>query len=153
MPVDADAAKAYAFAPIEVTVERGKLVFFAAATGQDDPVYRDPAAARAAGHPDVPVPPSYYFSLELSGPQPFDYLVELGVDLRHVLHGEQSFTYHRLAHAGDTLVLRPRITEVASKKGGALELLTKTTEITRDGSLVAEATAVIVVRHPVGARS
>ena len=35
----------------EVLVEKGRLRFFAKATGQTDPVYTDEAAARAAGHP------------------------------------------------------------------------------------------------------
>ena len=35
----------------EVLVEKGRLRFFAKATGQTDPVYSDEAAARAAGHP------------------------------------------------------------------------------------------------------
>ena len=34
----------------EVLVEKGRLRFFAKATGQTDPVYTDEAAARAAGH-------------------------------------------------------------------------------------------------------
>jgi len=37
---------------------------------------------------------------------------------------------------------------VAVKKGGALELLTKQTAVTRGDELIAEAVSVIVVRHP-----
>ena len=148
MAIDAAKATALELAPITVDVERGRLRFFAAAIGETDPVYSDVHAAYQAGHADLPVPPTFFFSLELEAPDPMGYLGELGVDLRHVLHGEQSFTYHAIAHAGDTLTLRPRIVDVYSKKGGALEFLVKKTEITRDGELVAEATAVIVVRHP-----
>lgn len=149
MPLDADKAKALEFEPITVDVERGSLAFFAKAIGQPDPVYYDLDAAQAAGHPDLPVPPTFFFSLELSSPDPFAYLRDLGVDLRRILHGEQSFTYHDQAYAGQTLTLQPQIVEVLSKKGGALEFLTKHTEITRDGELVAEADCVIVVRNPV----
>ena len=49
MAIDADKAKAYAFEPVVVTVERGRLALFARVTGQGDPVYTDVAAARAAG--------------------------------------------------------------------------------------------------------
>jgi acyl dehydratase len=137
---------AYEFEPLVVTAERGRLAFFARATGQADPVYADLDAAKAAGHLDLPVPPSFYFSLEMERPDPFGWLTALDIDLRRVLHGEQSFAYHAMAHAGDVLTLRSRITDVAVKKGGALELLTKQTSVTRDGQPVAEAISVIVVR-------
>ncbi|GAA5165652.1 MULTISPECIES: MaoC family dehydratase N-terminal domain-containing protein [Amycolatopsis] len=148
MAIDPGRAKALALDPITVAVERGRLAFFARATGQHDPVYSDPDAAEAAGHPDLPVPPTFFFSLELESPDPFAYLTALGVDLRDVLHGEQAFTYHSLAHAGDTLTLRPRIVDVFAKKGGALEFLVKKTEITRGGEPVADATSTLVVRNP-----
>jgi hypothetical protein len=52
-----------------------------------------------------------------------------------------------MAYAGDTLTLHPRIVDVAVKKGGALELLTKQTVVTRGNELISEAVSVIVVRH------
>ncbi|MFD7460486.1 MULTISPECIES: MaoC family dehydratase N-terminal domain-containing protein [unclassified Streptomyces] len=152
MAIDADAALAYRFEPQVVTVERGRLAFFAKATGQRDPVYSDLDAAQAAGHPDLPVPPSFYFSLELERPDPFDYLTALGVDLRRILHGEQSFTYHAMAYAGDRLTLRSRVVDLTVKKKGALEVLTKSTSVLRDDQMVAEAVTVIVVRNPEGDR-
>ncbi|MFE6157785.1 MaoC family dehydratase N-terminal domain-containing protein [Streptomyces sp. NPDC056486] len=134
--------------PVTLLVERGRLRSFARAIGECDPVYTDLAAARAAGHPDLPVPPTFLFGVELEQPDPFAYLTELGVDLRQVLHGEQSFTYHAIAHAGDTLTARPEIIDVLSKKGGALDLLVKETTVTRsDGSPVAELRSVTVVRN------
>jgi hypothetical protein len=94
------------------------------------------------------VPPTFFFSLELEPPGPFGYLTALGIDLQRMLHGEQSFTYHAVAHAGDTLTLRPRIVDVFTKKGGALEFLIKKTDIARDGEPIAEAITTIVVPHP-----
>lgn len=135
--------------PVVVDVERGRLRAFAQATGQDDPVYWDLAAATAAGHPDLPVPPTFLFGLELEAPDPFGYLAGLGVDLRFVLHGEQRFDYHRIAHAGETLTAQSRIEDVYSKRGGALEFVVKKTAVTgSDGSAVADLTSVIVIRHP-----
>ncbi len=152
MPVDRVKALAYQFEPLVVTAERGRLAFFARATGQADPAYADLEAAKAAGHHDLPIPPTFYFSLELERPDPFGWLTALDVDLRYVLHGQQSFAYQATAHAGDVLTLSSRITEVAAKKGGALELLTKETDVTRDGQPIAEAVSVIVVRHPAAGR-
>lgn len=134
-----------------LTVDRGRLRFFAKAIGETNPVYTDVDAAIGAGHRDLPAPPTFLFSIELEAPDPFAYLAALGVDLRDVLHGEQSFTYHQIAYPGDELVARPRITDVYTKKAGALEFIVKDTAVTRaDGAPVADLRSVIVVRNPGG---
>ena len=148
MAIDPARATALAFEPLTVMVERGRLALFAKAIGQADPVFSQLDAARAAGHPDLPVPPTFFFSLEMEQPDPFAWLSELDVDLRRVLHGGQSFTYDRLAHAGDTLTLQPRLVDAYPKKGGALDLLVKETEVRRGSEPVALARSVVVVQNP-----
>ncbi|MCP9271154.1 MaoC family dehydratase N-terminal domain-containing protein [Mycolicibacterium sp. CAU 1645] len=136
-----------------LTIEAGRLQFFAKATGQTDPVYLDREAAEAAGHPDLPVPPTFLAAIELAQPDPFAFLADLGVDLRSVLHGEQAFTYYSTAYAGDTLVAKTRIADVYTKKGGALEFIVKVTEISKDdGTAVAEMTNVVVIRNLPGSK-
>ncbi|MFI1826050.1 MaoC family dehydratase N-terminal domain-containing protein [Streptomyces sp. NPDC020412] len=132
-----------------VDVERGRLRFFAKATGQTDPVYRDLDAARAAGHRDLPVPPTFLFCLGMDVPNPFEHLEKLGIDPVTVLHGEQGFEYLAPVYAGDTLTYSTRISDIYEKKGGALEFLVRTTEVTRDGEPVARLTASAVIRHKV----
>lgn len=153
MTIDPDRAKALELALTTVEVERARLRFFAKAIGETNPIYSELDAAKQTGHPDLPVPPTFFFSMELESPAPFAYLADLDVDLQRVLHGEQSFTYHSLVHAGDTVTLQPKIVDVFSKKGGAMEFLVKQTDIRRGRELVAEATATIIVRNPAGARA
>jgi len=148
MAIDVERALALELPTRVVEVERGRLRFFAEAIGETDPIYRDLDAARASGHPDLPVPPTFFFSLGLEGADPFGYLDELGIDLGRVLHGEQSFDYFTTAHAGDVLTLTERFVDVSSKRGGALEFLTKVTDISRDDEPVARATSVVVIRNP-----
>lgn len=132
-----------------LTIDRGRLRFFAKAIGETDPIYTDVEAAKAAGHPDIPAPPTFLFSVELENPDPFAFLASMGVDLRLVLHGEQAFTYHAIAYPGDELVASPRITNVYTKKDGALEFVVKNTAITRaDGTPIAELNSVIVIQNP-----
>ena len=139
--------------PTTLVVDAGRLRFFAKAIGETDPVYLDESAARAAGHPGLPVPPTFLMGIELEQADPFGWLADLGVDLRRVLHGEQAFTYHSVAHAGDVLTSTPRIADVYSKKRGALDFIVKESTITRaDGSLVADSTGVIVVQNPAAAQ-
>jgi acyl dehydratase len=135
--------------PTELPVDAGRLKFFAKAIGETNPVFTDPAAAQAAGHPALPVPPTFLFSIEMERPDPFDWVSALGIDLRHVLHGEQRFDYHSQAYAGDLLTAKPKIVDIYSKKGGALEFVVKDTAVVRaDGSAVADLTSVLVVRNP-----
>lgn len=148
MPLDASAVGRQ-LPPTTMTIEPGRLAFFARATGQTDPVYSDLTAARAAGHPGLPVPPTFLFAIELEQPDPFAWLTSLGVEMTHVLHGEQAFTYHAPAYSGDTLVASPHIADVYSKSGGTLQFLVKRTVVRREeGDRVAELESVIVVRTP-----
>ncbi len=135
--------------PFTVEVERSRLRFFAQATGQTDPVYTDDAAARAAGHPALPVPPTYLFCLEMDAPDPAAIRDLLGLDIGRVLHGEQGFTYHRMVHAGERLTYRQRVDDIYDKKNGALEFIARSTAITdAQGLPVAELRALIVYRNP-----
>lgn len=149
MYIDRQRALQHAIAPMPFEVERGRLRFFARTIGLTDPVYLEVEAARAAGHRDLPVPPTFLGnSLELELPNPLGWLAELGGDLTRTTHAEQAFTYHALAYAGDALVLQRRIVDVYTRKGGALEFVVKQTDVMRDGQLLAEIRFVIVLRHP-----
>ena len=131
-------------------IERGRLRSFALAIGETDPIYSDLDAAKAAGHPDLPVPPTFLFGLGFGGgADDFKWLADLGVDLRHILHGDESFTYHSIAHAGDTVTLAPKIVDVFSKRGGALQFLVRETSVRNaTGEPVADLRESIVVRDP-----
>ncbi|GAA1807895.1 N-terminal half of MaoC dehydratase [Actinomadura meyerae] len=133
--------------PSTVDVERGRLRLFAKAIGETDPVYTDLDAARGAGHRDLPVPPTFLFCLEMDRPDPFAFLTEAGINLDRVLHGEQSFTYHALCHAGDSLTFESRITDDYERKGGALRFLVRQTHVTRAGRPIADLSNVIVVQQ------
>jgi acyl dehydratase len=134
--------------PFSVPVEAGRLRFFAKATGQADPVYTDVAAARDAGHRDLPVPPTFFFCLEMEGPNPAAIRELLGLDYRRLLHGEQQFSYHAMAYASDVLSFEQRIEDIYDKKGGALEFVVRRTRVSNQhGTLVAELRAVTVMRH------
>lgn len=145
MTVDAQRARAYRFRPHVVEVERAQLVDFADATGQTDPVYLDVDAARVAGHPDLPVPPTFFYCLELGAPDALSHLSDLGVDLARLVHGEQALRFHAPAHAGDRLALHTRIADVYEKAGGRLQLLVRETSFMREEALVAQSTTTLVL--------
>ncbi len=130
------------------TVEKGRLRFFAKAIGETDPVYTDEAAAQAAGHPGLPVPPTFLFCLEMESPDPAAIRNLLGLDYRRLLHGEQGFTYRRMAYAGDVLSFEQRIEDIYDKKGGALDFVLRKTRVTNQrGEHVADLRTVTVQRN------
>lgn len=149
MYVDREAALRHPIAPMPFDIERGRLRFFAETVGITDPVYFDVDAARAAGHRDILVPPTFLSnSLELSLPNPFGWLAELGVDLTRSTHGSQGFTYHRPAYANDTVVFHRRIVDVYTKKGGALEFVVKQSDVMIGDTLLLESRFISAIRHP-----
>ena len=136
------------FEPFSAEVEKGRLKFFAKAIGQTDPVYSDEAAAKRAGHPALPVPPTFLFCLEMESPNPGALRELLDIPVPKVLHGEQRFAYHAMAFAGDTLTFEPRITDIYAKKGGLLEFIVRETRVTNQhGTHVADLHGITVVRH------
>ncbi len=137
------------FTPVTAHVEPGRLRFFLDTLGEQNPLYRDDGAARAAGYSAPPAPPTYLFCLELmDAERPFEFLTDLNIDLACVLHGEQRFTYHAPVVVGDTLTFKSRVTGVVDKKGGAMTMVVVETEITNQGGThVADTARTIVVRN------
>jgi len=129
-----------------VRVLREELYRFARAIGETRPHYCDAAAAQAGGYPDVLVPPTYLFSLELRRPNRYATLDELGAPLSSALHAGESISYERLCFAGDALDFRLRITDYTEKRQGSLGLLERTTDVSRDGQVVATLVNVLAIR-------
>jgi acyl dehydratase len=134
--------------PSVLSIERGRLQFFAKATGETRPEYLDVAAARAAGYTDIPAPPTFLMAAELDSGASNQLLADLQIPLVKLLHGEQSFIYHGPVCAGDTVTVHSVISEVYDKKNGALEFVVKTSRaLNQRDELVAELRSVLVCRH------
>jgi acyl dehydratase len=135
--------------PSRLTLDRNRLQYFAKATGQTDPVYSDVEAARAAGYADIPAPPTFLIAIELDSGAADRLLADLQIPLAKLLHGEQGFTCHRVACAGDTVTVRSTVTDIYDKKGGALEFIVRKTAVSNaQGEAVAELRCVTVYRNP-----
>lgn len=130
-------------------IEAGRLRFFAKATGETRPEYVDTEAAKAAGFRAIPAPPTFLFAAEMDSGALFRLLDEIQVPIVRILHGEQRFEYHQIACAGDVLQVDTSITDIYSKKGGAMEFIVKKTSLCQlDGTPVLDARSVIIVRNP-----
>lgn len=135
-------------APRTARVELGELQLFARATGEADLIYFDESAAKAAGHPSIPAPPTFTFCLSTKAPARDIRLDKMGVDLRRVLHAEQAFTHHRMIYAGDEITFRTKVSEIYEKKGGALDFLAQETQaFNQHGELCTEMRVLLAVRN------
>jgi acyl dehydratase len=122
-----------------------KIREFADAIGDPNPVYRDPAAARAAGHPDVIAPPTFLTIISLRAIETIVSDPDLGLDWSRVVHGEQVFESHRPVHAGDDLELAATIKNVMTRAGNDF-LVVRADVSTAEGEPVSTCTGTIVAR-------
>jgi hypothetical protein len=113
----------------KVVVERGPVTNFATAVTDGSPVYRDPGAAKDAGLPAIPAPPTFAFVMQSWGEfpeiQPSDVpkgnamgevLGPLMAKGGLILHGEQEFIYHRPVYVGDVLAGEGKILDAYAKE-------------------------------------
>jgi acyl dehydratase len=127
-------------------VGRAKIREFAESIGDDHPMYRDAAAAQAAGHPDVIAPPTFPIIL-FSHYSMADIINDpkLGVDYGRLVHGDMGFQYARPLHAGDRVTVTTRIAAIDVRMGNSFLNLDALID-TEDGERVVTATAQLVIR-------
>ena len=72
----------------------------------------------------------------------------LQIPIAKLLHGEQSFSFHKPACAGDTVTVRSTVSDIYDKKNGALEFVVKLSRATNQrDELVAELRSVLVCKN------
>jgi acyl dehydratase len=85
---------------------------FATAIKDNNPIYHDVEAARAAGHPDLVAPPTFLITM---GFRDRGYMADPTLNLNYamVVHGEQQFVLNRPVVAGDEVRSQATITNIA----------------------------------------
>lgn len=124
---------------------------FAFATGNEDPVHLSEAAARAAGHPTIVAPLSFYLVIRLGTPNlvPRSQLNTDGtahggppMNADRVMAGATSVRFNEPIHAGDIITLRTTYRNIYEKAGrsGPLGFMELDFAYQRDGSTVVDET-------------
>ncbi len=146
MPLD-PAFVGHAYPRSEVyEVGRAKIREFAEAIGDDNPMYRDVAAAQAAGHPDVLAPPT--FPTIMFGRYAIKDVVDdpnLGVDYDRLVHGDMNFDYARPVYAGDRITVTTHIAAIDVRMGNDFLTLRSVID-TEDGEHIVTALSQLVIR-------
>ena len=126
-------------------VSRVKIAEFADAIGDPNPLYRDRAAAQAAGYQDVIAPPTFAIVISMAGSAPAVADPGLGLNYAMVVHGEQRFAYSRPIIAGDVVTAQATITSI--RDAGRNVMMSTETEIrTLEGEHVCTAHSTLVER-------
>jgi acyl dehydratase len=116
----------------EVTEER--VAAFAAATG---------TPYQAGG----PAPATYPIVVAFGAMQALMTDPDVGIELHHVVHGQQKFVHERPVRAGD--VLRAELTVTGLRQIGGADIIATSSAITdTDGALVCTAEATLVHKAP-----
>jgi acyl dehydratase len=126
-------------------VGREKIREFADAINDPNPVYRDKAAAQAAGYADVIAPPTFAIVLTLPAGGQVIKDPDFGIDYSRVVHGEQRFVHHRPILAGDLLQVIVTVEDIRVAAGNDL-VTNRADVVTVDGEQVCTAYSVIVAR-------
>ena len=144
MPGNGVSAVGKQYDPVVYAVGREKVREFAEAVGETDPRYLDPAAARAAGHPDVVAPPMFavVYSAPAMGQPIFD---AIGEALPRMVHGGQEFVWGEPVCAGDTIETAAELKDLY-EKGGMQFYVFESVSRNQDGQEVVRATWTNIVR-------
>lgn len=144
MPVDTS-AQGKRYPPFEYEVGREKIREYAQAVGEDNPVYFDREAARAAGFRDVVAPPMFVvvYTGGAVGPAILD--PDVGIDFALMVHGGQEFTWDEPVCSGDVIATVTECTDIYEKDGKGFYVF-ETVSTNQDGREVARGTWTNIVR-------
>ena len=144
MPLD-DSAKGKTYPPHAYEVGTEKIREYAHAVGEDNPVYLDREAAKAAGFRDVVAPPMFavvYSSAAISQGL-FD--PEVGINFAMLVHGGQEFEWGEPVCAGDTITTTAEVKDIY-ERGGLGFYVFETVSVNQQGDEVVRGTWSNLVR-------
>lgn len=109
--------------PTTVEVEKGAIIKFAQAIGDDNPIFNDEIAARNTRYGGLIAPPTFLRSVIVERPE---YLFEMPYD--RLLDGGSEWEYFEPVRVGDRITAVSRITDM-SERTGRMGLMVMTTYV------------------------
>jgi len=132
--------------PVTVyAVGREKIREYANAVGETDPLYLDPAAARAVGHADVVAPPMFAVVYASPAIMPALFDPAVGINFAMLVHGGQEFEWGPLVVAGDEVTTSVVLKEITEQDGKGFYVFESVSENQR-GELVSRGIWTNIVR-------
>ena len=135
------------FPIIKFDVEKQRVKFFSKVTGQTDPVYFDEKAALEKGYPSLLTPPTFLTTVGHEQKNPYQYLDDLSINMKDVLHAGQKYKYYKLVFAGDKIMMESKIKDIYHKKNGSLKFVEiESLFINQNKDSVVESISTLVIR-------
>jgi acyl dehydratase len=133
------------YPPVEYEVGKEKVGEYARAVGEENQIYFDREAARAAGFRDVPAPPMFavvysWGSVALPAVDP-----DVDLNFAMLVHGGQEFVWGEPVCSGDVISTVASVKDV-HEKGGMGFYIFETVSTNQDGQEVARGTWTNIVR-------
>jgi acyl dehydratase len=144
VPVDTS-AKGKSYAPFAYEVGKEKIREYAQAVGEDNAVYFDREAARAAGFRDVPAPPMFAVVYSAGAMAPAILDPEVGINVMMMVHGGQELVWSEPVCSGDTITTVARCKDIYEKDGKGFYVF-ESVSTNQDGQEVVRATWTNIVR-------
>ena len=111
--------------PVTMEVEKGAIIKFAQAIGDDNPLFNDESEASRSSYGGLIAPPTFLRSITSIRPQlPFE------LPLSRLLDGGSDWEYFEPVRAGDRITATAKITEVSERTGRLGLMVFMTTVIT-----------------------
>lgn len=109
----------------EVVVEQGHIRRFNQAIGDTNPIYSDNSVAEKSAYRTVIAPLTFPIALRDDAVQ-----LPIKLDVRRMLHGEQSFSYHQPMRPGEVYSAQMKVADVYEKEGksGTMQFIIIDTE-------------------------
>jgi acyl dehydratase len=110
-------ARGKTYPPFAYEVGKEKIREYAQAVGEDNPVYFDREAAKAAGFRDIPAPPMFavVYSAGSIGPAVLD--PEVGINFAMMVHGGQEFEWGEPVCSGDVVTTTTSVKDIREAGG------------------------------------
>ena len=135
------------FPIIKFDVEKQRVKFFSKVTGQTDPVYFDEKAALEKGYPSLLTPPTFLTTVGHEQKNPYQYLDDLSINMKDVLHAGQKYKYYKLVFAGDKIIMKSKIKDIYHKKNGTLKFVEiESLFVNQNKDSVVESISTLVIR-------
>lgn len=134
------------YPPFEYEVGREKIREYAYAVGDENPVYLDVEAAKAAGFDAIVAPPMFAVVYSAGAMRQAILDPELGINLMMMVHGGQEFEWHDVVTSGDLITTTATIDEIYEKAGMDF-LIVRSESVNQDGKPVVTARWTEIVRR------
>tara|TARA_Y100001980_G_C14542496_1_gene320872 strand:+ start:1770 stop:2207 length:438 start_codon:yes stop_codon:yes gene_type:complete len=135
------------FPIIKFDVEKQRVKFFSKVTGQTDPVYFDEKAALEKGYPSLLTPPTFLTTVGHEQKNPYQYLEDLSISMKDVLHAGQKYKYYKLVFAGEKIKIESKIKDIYEKKNGNLKFVEiESLFFNHNKELLAESLSTLVIK-------